>query len=109
MAKEWATKGIKWVTFCNQGFDASSVDIVAVKAFRLDTRAAVELYSKAEKLRPPPVEVLEVTPVPNKPSITEPTAEAFVDDSVDAPSLTALAASEANGKKEERACSCVVS
>jgi hypothetical protein len=117
VSKEWAAKGIKWVSFCNQEFDASSDEAVTVKAFRLDTRAAVDLYFKV-KVKPAPVEVQDVIQQSSKgieiePSIAKATSvipdEAFVDKFVDVPSLTAPAASEAKEKKEECACACVVS
>lgn len=117
VAKEWAAKGIKWVSFCNQAFDAPSDEAVSVKAYRLDTRAAVDLYFK-DKVEPAPVEVLDVIPESSKGNVLEPSTtkatsvspvEVLVDDFVDVPSLTAPAASEAKEKKEECACACVVS
>ena len=117
IAKDWATKGIKWVSFCNQDFDVSSEGLVAVKAYRLDSREPLSLLFKEEKVEPPPVDLLEEPPTSMKCSIIEPsttteelveTARACAEDFRNVPSLTAPAAKEVTEKKASDECSCVI-
>ena len=117
IAKDWAAKGIKWASFCNQDFEISSERAVAVKAYRLDSREPLSLLFKEEKSRPPPVELLEESPTSMECSIMEPNkiteemveiAEVCVEDFRNVPSLTAPADKEVTEKKASDECSCVI-